>query len=324
MSSPLSRPQVPSEVPDPGVLQRLAACLDEVLRGKPEVVRQVLAAMLARGHVLVEDVPGVGKTTLGQGLAGALGCTFRRIQFTSDLLPADVVGVSVFDAALGEFRFRPGPIFAHVVLADEVNRATPRTQSALLEAMNEGQVSVDGVTHPLPRPFMVIATQNPVEHVGTFPLPESQLDRFLVRLRIGYPDREAERQVLRQGGAAPRGASPVLGTEDLLALQRAADGVEIGEEVEDYLLAIVEATRRCPDLDLGVSPRGTQALGRAARARALLLGRAYVVPDDVKAMAVPVLAHRVVPAGALDGRRGEGIPTDRLISVLVQSVSPPR
>jgi MoxR-like ATPase len=276
-------------------IQRLQASVERALVGKPEVVGLAIVALLARGHLLIEDVPGVGKTTLAQALARSLGLTFQRIQFTSDLLPSDILGVSIFDPRQGEFEFKPGPIFAHIILADEINRTTPKTQSSLLEAMNEAQVSLDHHTHPLPRPFMVLATQNPLEYQGTHPLPESQMDRFLLRLRIGYPDEAHERDILRGDGLQGLdGVTPVLDAEGVLGLQKQVESVRVEEGLLQYLLAIVQATRSHPSLALGVSPRGSLALLRAAKALALVEGRPYCLPDDVKRLAVPALAHRVI------------------------------
>jgi MoxR-like ATPase len=273
----------------------LEAVLGSAIRGKPEVIRFSLVCLLARGHLLIEDVPGVGKTTLAQALARSIACGFHRLQFTSDMLPSDVLGVTIYNLQSEAFEFKPGPIFTNFLLADEINRTTPKTQSALLEAMNESQVTIDGHPHSLPRPFMVIATQNPVEHHGTYPLPESQLDRFFMRLRIGYPDAASERDIVRQSGSALPEAGPSgLVAEDILRLQDAAQGVLVEEAVVDYILAIVEQTRHHESLALGVSPRGAQALYRAAQALALLEGRDYATPDDVKRLAVPVFAHRVV------------------------------
>ena len=269
--------------------------LGSAIRGKPEVIRFSLVCLVARGHLLIEDVPGVGKTTLAQALARAIACRFHRLQFTSDMLPSDVLGVTIYNLQTEAFEFKPGPIFTNFLLADEINRTTPKTQSALLEAMNESQVTIDGHPHSLPRPFMVIATQNPVEHHGTYPLPESQLDRFFMRLRIGYPDAASEREIIRQSGAALPEAGPSgLVAEDILRLQDAAHAVLVEDALVDYILAIVEQTRHHESLALGVSPRGSQALYRAAQALALLEGRDYATPDDVKRLAVPVFAHRVV------------------------------
>ncbi len=277
------------------IVTQLQRSIARVIFGKEDVIQLALVTLLARGHLLIEDVPGVGKTTLAQALAKSFHCTFQRIQFTSDLLPSDVLGVSVYNPESREFEFRHGPIFANVVLADEINRTTPRTQSALLEAMNEAQVWMDGQTFRLGPPFMVIATQNPVEHHGTYPLPESQLDRFLMRLRIGYPDTASERLILRN---TPReAASQVtsgLVADDVLRLQDAIHRVTVDETLIDYMLAIVERTRSHESLTLGVSPRGSQALYRAVQAVALIEGRDYAIPDDVKRLATPLFAHRVV------------------------------
>jgi MoxR-like ATPase len=305
-------------------LRRLGDSLRRALKGKPDVVTLTLTSLLARGHLLIEDVPGVGKTTLAQALARAVSCGFSRLQFTSDMLPSDVLGVTVYNSRTQAFEFKPGPIFSSFLLADEINRTTPKTQSALLEAMNETQVTVDGRSYPLPRPFMVIATQNPVEHHGTYPLPESQLDRFLMRIRIGYPDRESERAILRHGYLSrPAFPEAVLSGEDVLALQEAVGGVRVDPALEDYLLEIVEQTRRHEALALGVSPRGAQALFRAAQAHALVDGRDYVLPDDVKRLAAPVCAHRVIvsPKAALAQRRSDL--SDRIIEDILLHVDVP-
>ncbi|MBQ2788315.1 MAG: MoxR family ATPase [Thermoguttaceae bacterium] len=265
--------------------------------GKPETIRLTLVAFFAEGHLLLEDVPGVGKTLLGQALARSLNATFSRIQFTSDLVPLDVVGADVYRPKTQDFEFVPGPIFANVVLADEINRSSPRTQSATLEATSERQVTSDGTTRPLPRPFFVVATENPIEFEGTYPLAESQLDRFLMRLSIGYPDRAAERAVLDANRKAPAldSLEPVLSLDEVLAIQAAVREVQIAPEIVDYLLDVVDATRRSSDVLVGASPRASLAFAQAVRAAALLDGRDYVVPDDVKRLAVPVLAHRLVP-----------------------------
>ena len=273
----------------------LEAALGSAIRGKPEVIRFSVVCLLARGHLLIEDVPGVGKTTLAQALARSVSCRFHRLQFTSDMLPSDVLGVTIYNAHAEAFEFKPGPIFTNFLLADEINRTTPKTQSALLEAMNEGQVTIDGRPHALARPFMVIATQNPVEHHGTYPLPESQLDRFLMRLRIGYPDAASEREILRNGDHSPATTlSSGLSAEDVLQFQDAVQHVMVEDSLVDYMLAIVERTRTHEALALGVSPRGSQALYRAVQALALLEGRDYAIPDDIKRLAAPLFAHRVV------------------------------
>jgi MoxR-like ATPase len=264
-------------------IQELESALGRAIRGKNDVIRLSLVCLLARGHLLIEDVPGVGKTTLAQALARAVRCQFHRLQFTSDMLPSDVVGVTVYDARAGAFEFKPGPVFTNFLLADEINRTTPKTQSALLEAMNELQVSIDGQSYPLEEPFMVIATQNPVEHHGTYPLPESQLDRFLMRIRIGYPDSASEREILRNSA----GSTAAL-------VEPVPPEVRVEEVLVDYIMSIVEQTRRHDALSLGVSPRGAQALYRAAQALAMAQGRDYALPDDVKQLVIPVFAHRVV------------------------------
>jgi len=275
-------------------LQGLEASLGQIIRGKPDVLRLSLVCLLAKGHLLIEDVPGVGKTTLAQALARSTQCSFHRLQFTSDMLPSDVIGVTIYNAQSQSFEFKKGPIFTHFLLADEINRTTPRTQSALLEAMNEGQVSVDGRSYPLPEPFMVVATQNPVEHHGTYPLPESQLDRFLLRLRMGYPDPASEREILRNRDGSGNQAPSVVGAADVLELQARAREVRVDDVLVDYMMAVVEKTRCHESLSLGVSPRGAQALYRAAQALALAGGRDFAIPDDVKRLVIPVFAHRVV------------------------------
>ena len=307
------------------LVRRLETSIAQALVGKPQVVRLAVIGLLARGHLLIEDVPGVGKTTLAQALARSLGCSFQRIQFTSDLLPSDILGVSVYDQKTGEFVFKPGPLFAHIVLADEINRTTPKTQSGLLEAMNEFQVSLDHHTYPLPRPFMVLATQNPLEYHGTHPLPESQLDRFLLRIRIGYPERADEKAILQgRGLAAIEEVRPVLSPEEVILLQTAAQRISVEESILDYVMTFVEASRRTPLLTLGVSPRGAQALVRAAQAQALADGRDYVVPDDIKALAGPALAHRVLVRSRLEWAGGGAVEADTVIRSLVQEVPVPR
>jgi MoxR-like ATPase len=279
------------------LLAKLESNVASVFLGKPQTIRLALVALLAEGHLLIEDVPGIGKTLLAKALARSLGCSFHRIQFTPDLLPSDVLGTSVFHQGTGAFVFQPGPLFAQVVLADEINRATPRTQSALLEAMSDHQVSLDGQTHFLGPPFFVLATQNPYEFEGTYPLPESQLDRFLIRLRIGYPERDAEKRILtgHRGGEPVEHLQTVLSAEEVLALQRQVRQVRLEETLADYLLDLIAATRYHPDIHLGGSTRSALGLYRAAQGLALLEGRDFVVPDDIKRLAVAVLAHRILP-----------------------------
>ena len=308
------------------VLGRLERAVSQVIQGKTEVVRLALAALAARGHLLIEDVPGVGKTTLGRALARAIGGTFRRIQFTSDLLPSDILGVSIWQPELSRFEFKPGPIFANVVLADEINRTTPRTQSSLLEAMSEGRVSLDNRTYELEAPFLVIATQNPIEHFGTYPLPESQMDRFLLRLRMGYPEAAAERRVVVQSG----GDDPVAAIDDpatpadVLALQQQASLVRVDNSLVEYAHQLVLETRRSTFLALGVSTRGFQAWYRAAQARALVLGRDFAVPDDFKEIALPALAHRVVVSGGAGDSLGRAREeAERVLADLLDKVPVP-
>jgi MoxR-like ATPase len=279
------------------LLAKLENNVASVFLGKPEVIRFALVTLLAEGHLLIEDVPGIGKTLLAKALARSLGCSFHRIQFTPDLLPSDLLGTSVFHQGTGAFVFQPGPLFSQVVLADEINRATPRTQSALLEAMSDHQVSLDGQTRPLGPPFFVLATQNPYEFEGTYPLPESQLDRFLIRLRIGYPQREAEKHILtgHRGGEPVEHLTAVLSAAEVVSLQHQVRQVRVEETLADYLLDLITATRYHPDIHLGGSTRAALALYRAAQALALLEGRDYIVPDDIKRLAVAVLAHRILP-----------------------------
>ena len=317
----------------PGKIRQLEEAIESSIRGKAEVVRLALVCLLARGHLLIEDVPGVGKTTLAQSLARSVDGSFHRLQFTSDMLPSDVLGVTVYNAHTEAFEFKPGPIFTNFLLADEINRTTPKTQSALLEAMNEQQVSVDGRALPLPEPFMVIATQNPAEHHGTYPLPESQLDRFLMRVNIGYPDHASEREIIRQPGfiGEPQhgeGTRCVLRREELADLQDAVRHVVVDEAIVNYMLAIVERTRAHEGLALGVSPRGSQALYRGVQAHALIHGRAFALPDDVKALAPKVLGHRVMPASrnALASRRGAGVAAaagERIIEEVLTEIEVP-
>jgi MoxR-like ATPase len=305
------------------LIARLQQNISRVVLGKPNAVRLAVVALLAGEHVLLEDVPGVGKTLVGKAIARSLSGRFHRIQFTPDLLPADITGSSLYNSQTHEFIFSPGPVFANVVLADEINRATPRTQSALLESMSERQVSADGQTHPLPRPFMVIATQNPVEFEGTYPLPESQLDRFLLRIPLGYPGREVELEVLstHRDGEPVDSLGPVLDCDQVTALQAAVRQVAVEESINEYLLAIVASTRQCDELHVGVSTRGALAFYRAAQASALVDGRQFVVPDDVKRLAVPVLAHRVIPKGYLHGGQREAV--ESLVERLVDEVHVP-
>ncbi|HMP02514.1 MAG TPA: MoxR family ATPase [Gemmatales bacterium] len=286
-------------------LQKLTAHINSVFLGKPEAVELTLVCLLAEGHLLIEDVPGIGKTLLAKALARSLNCSFHRVQFTPDLLPSDLTGTSVYHQPTGEFIFRQGPIFANVILADEINRATPRTQSALLEAMAEQQVSADGKTLALERPFMVIATQNPFEFEGTYPLPENQLDRFALRLRIGYPTRQYEKDILTQHreGEPVDKLMPVVQREELLAVQTSVRQVRVDESLADYMLGIVEKTRERDDVYLGVGTRGALAFYRTAQALAFLKGRNYVTPDDIKRLAIPVLGHRIVSKTL---RRGGG------------------
>ena len=307
------------------LIRRLEFNVARALVGKPEVVRLAVIGLLARGHLLIEDVPGVGKTTLAHALAKSLGVSFQRIQFTSDLLPSDILGVSIYDGKTGEFVFKPGPLFSNIVLADEINRTTPKTQSSLLEAMNEYQVSLDHHTYPLPRPFMVLATQNPLEYHGTHPLPESQLDRFLLKIRIGYPDRNDEKEILKGAGAtALEQIEPVLSAQEVTDLQAATEKVRVEESLLDYVMAIVGATRGSPLLALGVSPRGALALLRASQARALVDGREYVVPDDIKRLAVPALAHRVLVRARLERAAGSELEADAIVDALLQEIPVPR
>ena len=310
------------------IVAQLQRSIARAIYGKEEAIQLSLITLLARGHLLIEDVPGVGKTTLAQALAKSFHCTFQRIQFTSDLLPSDVLGVSVYNPEAREFEFRSGPIFANVVLADEINRTTPRTQSALLEAMNEAQVSIDGKTMPLPQPFLVIATQNPVEHHGTYPLPESQLDRFLMRIKMGYPSPETEREILRNR-VGPLGDNPIDALEpvadvsEVMEMQNAVAHVKVDSSLHDYALDIVNRTRTSEHLALGVSPRGTLMLQRAAQARAFLEGRDYCLPDDFKQLAVAVFSHRVVASSRHASLQKKSETTESVLRDIVDSVRVP-
>ncbi len=322
--TPLGSPLTPEEAGK--VARALHANIARALKGKEDIVELALAALAAGGHLLLEDVPGVGKTTLAQALARSLDLSFARVQFTSDLLPGDITGVSIYDQNRASFVFKPGPLFANLVLADEINRTTPRTQSCLLEAMSEGQVSVDGVGRPLPGPFMVLATQNPHEHAGTYPLPESQLDRFLLRVSVGYPSADVERELLIGGGTHEELSHlrPVASASDVRRLQAAVPGVEVAGEIADYVLAIVAATRNTPLLSLGASPRGAIALLHVAKARSLLRGRGYVEPDDVKDLCVPALAHRITLSGrGPGGGEIERLAAERVVRDLIEQVPIP-
>ena len=303
----------------------LQAVIERVIRGKSETVKFALIALLAKGHLLIEDVPGIGKTTLANALARALEMSFQRIQFTSDLLPSDVIGLSIFDQKHGEFEWKPGPIFSNIVLADEINRATPKTQSALLEAMAEEQVTVEGLSRRLPMPFIVVATQNPSEHHGTYPLPESQLDRFMLRLHIGYPSPGAERQMLRDREKSNplSSVTPVMTQQDVLQLQTLVGSIRFDDALLDYLLQIVDLTRSSELLELGISPRGTLALFRSAQALALIEGRAYCIADDIKRLVLPCFAHRIIVnarAGIVRHRTREA---EHVLQEILQKVSVP-
>ena len=307
------------------VVSQLQRSISRAIFGKEDVIQLALITLLARGHLLIEDVPGTGKTTLAQALAKSFHCSFQRIQFTSDLLPTDVLGVSVYNPESREFEFRPGPVFANVVLADEINRTTPRTQSALLEAMNEAQVTVDGRTLPLPQPFLVIATQNPVEHHGTYPLPESQLDRFLMRIKMGYPSHETEREILRSraGDDSVAAIEPVAGIADVLSMQEVVARIKVDSTLHDYALEIVNRTRKSDQLLLGVSPRGTLMLQRAAQARAFLDGRDFCLPVDFKQLAFAVVSLRVVASARHASLQKKSETTESVLREIVDSVRVP-
>jgi MoxR-like ATPase len=310
-------------VEDPkAVADSILANVERVISGKREAVRLALVALLSQGHVLIEDVPGVGKTVLARSLATSTGCSFRRIQFTPDLLPTDVTGVSIYNQKTGDFEFRPGPIMAQVVLADEINRATPKTQSSLLESMEERQATVDGVTYPLPQPFIVLATQNPIEYEGTFPLPEAELDRFLLRIHLGYPSQRDEVAIMEaQQLAHPiESLQQVTDADEILALQRAVKEIYADALIKDYIAALVEATRRHESVYLGASPRGSLALYRASQAWALLDGRDFVSPDDVKALAYPALGHRLIISPSA---RVKDVGPERIVESCLQRVPVP-
>jgi len=306
-------------------IERLQQAIETVIKGKPEAVRLAIVTLIAGGHLLVEDVPGVGKTTLAHALARALDCKFQRIQFTSDLLPSDVIGLSVYDQHTGLFEWKPGPIFANVVLADEINRTTPKTQSALLEAMAERHVTVEGMTHPLTAPFIVLATQNPIEHHGTYPLPESQLDRFMLRLRIGYPEMGDEKQILRDRELTDPldDLAPVMTGTEVIALQRSVSAVSVDDSLVDYLMRIVAATRDSEMLDLGVSPRGTLSLFRAAQALALTEERSYCIPDDIKRLVLPIFAHRIVVSSRFSSSLRRSEEAEAVLKEIMKTVSVP-
>jgi MoxR-like ATPase len=310
------------------VAERIADNVEQVIIGKRRAVDLVLIALMCRGHVLLEDVPGVGKTVLAKSIARSIGCTFKRIQFTPDLLPSDVTGVSIYNQASGQFEFRPGPVVAQVVLADEINRATPKTQSALLESMEEKQLTVDGVTHLLPQPFIVLATQNPIEYEGTFPLPEAQLDRFLLRISLGYPDKVDELRILEsQRRQHPIDTlSQVIGVEQLLEMQEQIKEIYVDDLIKDYIVSLVTATRHHEDVYLGASPRGSLSLYRAAQASAALRSRDYVTPDDVKALAEPILGHRLIinPGARIRNVQAGAIIADILGAVPVPGGRPGR
>ncbi len=312
-----------TEAVSPEILcRRIIAGVEQAFVGKTEIVELVMVAILARGHVLFEDVPGVGKTTLARTFAHVLGLSWQRIQFASDLLPADIVGISIYDQKTGRFEFKPGPVFANVLLADEINRTTPRTQSALLESMAEGRVTVDGVTHALPQPFIVLATQNPREFHGTYPLPESQLDRFLVRTSVGYLESAQEMALIRQHGAPETLPTAVCGPGDVAALCTAAEQVHVSDEVLAYLHALTQATRSHNAFELGLSTRAAIGFYRAVQARALVSGRTFVTPDDVRRLFVPVAGHRVIPTG-MTGSASERETIAALLHQIIESVVPP-
>jgi MoxR-like ATPase len=306
-------------------LDRLQSAINSVVRGKTDVVKLATVALIANGHLLIEDVPGVGKTTLAQSLARSFNCSFQRIQFTSDLLPSDIVGLTVYNSQIGEFEFKPGPIFANVVLADEINRTTPKTQSSLLEAMSESKATIENRTYNLPNPFIVLATQNPIEHHGTYPLPESQLDRFMMRIRMGYPDFEDEKEILRdQSVENPLDhLDPVISGDDILFIQQEVRKVSVDESLLHYLMLIVKATRESDFLELGVSPRGSLQLYRAAQALAFIEDRDYCIPDDIKRLVVPVFAHRIAVSARYSSNMRRSEEAETILQEVLKTVDVP-
>ncbi len=306
-------------------IRLLKQSIEKVIKGKSDVVDLAIVALLAKGHLLIEDVPGVGKTTLAHAMARSFDCSFQRIQFTSDLLPSDLTGVSIFNQVEHRFEFRKGPIFANLILADEINRTTPKTQSALLEAMSEGKVTVEDQTYNLPQPFMVIATQNPIEHHGTYPLPESQLDRFLMRIRMGYPDEEDEKQIVRSqiNYRAAEELTPILSAAEILEVQKQVEKVQVHVALLEYAMRLTRLTRSSDQLILGISPRGTMALYRAAQAYALLQGRDYCIPDDIKRLVVPVFSHRVIINTTFSSPLPKSTEAESVIRGLMEEVEVP-
>ncbi len=322
---PISSQQAATALDAVEKINRLQAAIETVIKGKPEAVRLGIVGLIAGGHLLIDDVPGVGKTTLAHSMARSLRCNFQRIQFTSDLLPSDVIGLSVYNQHTAVFEWKPGPIFANVVLADEINRTTPKTQSALLEAMAERHVTAEGVTHPLPAPFIVLATQNPIEHHGTYPLPESQLDRFMLRLRIGYPSTEDEKQILRDREYRDplEELHPVMTAAEIVELQRNVTEVSVDDALVEYLMRIVAATRESEMLDLGVSPRATLALFRAAQALALSEERSYCIPDDIKRLVIPTFAHRILVSTRFSSSLRRSEEAEAVLREIMKTVSVP-
>jgi len=322
---PINKPAAHGALTAVHQIRQLQFAVETVIKGKPEAVRLAIVTLIAGGHLLVEDVPGVGKTTLAHALSRALDCSFQRIQFTSDLLPSDVIGLSVYNQHTGVFEWKPGPVFANVILADEINRTTPKTQSALLEAMAERHVTVEGVTHRLPAPFMVAATQNPIEHHGTYPLPESQLDRFMLRIRIGYPGIEHEKEILRDRETSDPldDLQPVMTGGEVVELQKQVSEVTVDEALVEYLMRIVAATRESEMLDLGVSPRGTLGLFRAAQALALTEERNYCIPDDIKRLVLPVFAHRILVSSRFSSSMRRSEEAEAVLQEIMKTVSVP-